>query len=98
MITGLRLVALHIRHSSNITFLDCRRFILALSLCDGTNITMIANNCPPLNETSYSKFTNFLTAESLVSPTEMAWIRLDDGSCRVLRPEDMEGGEDGEKR
>lgn len=97
MITGLRLVALHIHHFSNTMFLDCR-FILVLSVCDGTNITMIANNCPLLNETSYSKFTNFLTAESLVSPTEMAWIKLDDSSGPVLRLEDVEGREDGEKR
>lgn len=97
MITGLRLVALHVRHFSNTMFLDCRRFILALSVCDGTDITMIANNCPPLNKTSYPEFVNFLTAESLVSPTEMAWIKLDDGSGRVLRPKDMEGGEDREK-
>lgn len=94
MITGLRLVALHSRHFSNTTFLDRRRFISALSVCDCTNITMIANNCPPLNEASYSKFTNFLTAESRVSPTEMAWIKLDDRAGRLLRLEDMEGGED----
>lgn len=95
MITGLQLVALHIRHFINTTFLDCRRFIPALSVCDGTNMTMIANNCPPLTETSYSKFTNFLTAESPVSPTEMAWMKLDVG---VLRPEDVDGRDDGEER
>lgn len=67
-------------------------------MCVGTNITMIANNCPPINETSYSRFTNFLTAESLLSPTEMAWIKLDDGSGRALRPEDMEGGGDSEEK
>lgn len=68
------------------------------SACSATNITMIANNCPPVNETSYSKFANFLTAESLVSPTETAWIKLDDSSGRVLRLEDEEGGEDSEER
>lgn len=90
VITGLRLVALNIRHISNTMFLDCKRFIPALSECDGTNITMIANKCPSLNETSYSKFTNFLTAESPVSPTETAWIELWDGWGRVFRLEDME--------
>lgn len=90
VITGLRLVALNIRHFSNTTFLDCKRFIPALSECDGTNITMIANNCPSLNETSYSKFTNFLTAESPVSPTETAWIELRDGWGLVFRLEDTD--------
>lgn len=98
MITGPRLVALHVRHFSNTVFLDCRRFILALSVCDGTNITMIANNCPPLNETSYSKFAREFPAESLLSPTEMARVGLDDASGRVLRPEDTKGGEDGEEK
>lgn len=90
MITDLRLVALNIRHFSNTTFLDCKRFIPALSECDGTNITLIANKCPSLNETSYSKFTNFLTDENPVSPTETAWIELWDGWGRVSRLEDME--------
>lgn len=58
-------------------------------------MTMIANNCPPLTQTSYSKFTNFLTAERPVSPTEMAWMKLDVG---VLRPEDVDGRDDGEER
>lgn len=40
-------------------FFDRGRFIFALSLCDGTNITMIANNRPPLNETSYSRVHKF---------------------------------------
>lgn len=68
MITGLQLVALHIRHFINTTFLDCGRFIPALSVCDGTNMTMIANNCPPLTETSYSQvheFSRLLKARSL---------------------------------
>lgn len=90
VITGLRLVALNIRHLYNTTFLDCERFILASSVCDATNITVIANNCLPLNETSYSKFKTFLTAESLLSPTETLWIKPDDVSGRGLRPEDTE--------